>query len=330
MRQYHLKTHILIIAAAVFASAIASAAIPTPAPAAETVILGSVGSGSANAWPTYIGIAKGFFTAEGLQPDLVFAQSNAAVIQQLAAGSINVGTNSGLVDPIRAIDKGAPVAILRIEMQAPPYVLLGKPGIKKLADLKGKTISVGGPKDITRIFAERMLASAGLKRGDYDEIYAGATSARFAALKAGAADAAILAPPFNFRALDEHFVSLGKAVDFVDMPFAGMAVNKTWAAANKRSVARLISVYNRSMAWFYDPQNRDEAVSILLKRSKLTRRDGEATYTFLRDGKFFEPSGQVSRRKLGTLVEALKSLGDVSASTTVDRLVLPGVTQVVD
>ncbi len=71
-------------------------------------------------------------TAAGIKPDTVFAQSNAAVIQQLAAGSINVSTNSGLVDPIRAIEKGAPVAIVRVEVQAPPYSLLAKPAIKSM------------------------------------------------------------------------------------------------------------------------------------------------------------------------------------------------------
>jgi ABC-type nitrate/sulfonate/bicarbonate transport system substrate-binding protein len=301
-----------------------------PAAAAEPVILGSVGSGTANAWPTYIGIAKGFFAAEEITPDLAHAQSNAAVIQQLAAGSINVATNSGLVDPIRAIDKGAPVAIVRIEMQAPPYSLIGKPALKGLAELKGKTISVGGAKDITRIFAERMLASAGLKAGDFDLIYAGATSARYAALKAGAADAAMLAPPFNFRALAEGFANLGNAVTFVDMPFAGMAVNRTWAAANQRTAARLIAVYNKAMAWFYEPKNREEAVAILLRSTKLRQQDADATYAFLHDGRFFEPTGKVSKRKLGTLVEALHSLGDISPSTSVDTVILPGVTQLTD
>lgn len=317
-----------------FAAALAFAAGLSTAPArgaeTETVILGSVGSGTANAWPSYIGIAKGFFAAEGLTADLVHAQSNAAVIQQVAAGSINVGTNSGLVDPIRAIDKGAPIAILRIEMQAPPYSLIGKKGLKGLAELKGKTISVGGAKDITRIFAERMLASAGLKPGDYDLIYAGATSARYAALKVGAADAAMLAPPFNFRALGEGNVNLGNTVDYVDMPFAGMAVNRTWAAANKRTVTKLIDVYNKTMAWFYDPQNRDKAVAILLRSTKLSKQDADATYSYLHDGKFFEATGKVSRRKLGTLVDALHSLGDIAPSTTVDTLVLPGVTQLAE
>ena len=64
-------------------------------------------------------------------------------------------------------------------MQAPPYALLAKPAIKRWSDLKGKTISIGGPKDITRIYLERMAMPNGVKPGDYDTVFAGATSARF-------------------------------------------------------------------------------------------------------------------------------------------------------
>ena len=156
-------------------------------------------------------------------PICVFAQSNAAVIQQLAAGSINVSTNSGLVDPIRAIEKGAPLAIIRIEVQVPPYSLLAKPSIKSMKDLKGKLISVGGAKDITRIFVEQMLEPNGVKPGEFDMTFAGATSARFSALQAGAVDAAILTPPFNFHAQSAGFTLLGHTVEYVDMPFAGIA-----------------------------------------------------------------------------------------------------------
>ena len=131
-----------------------------PADAADTVILGSVGSASTNLWPVYIGINKGLFAAEDIKVDLVFAQSNAAVHQQLAAGSVNFAINTGLVDPIRAIEKGASAAIVRIEVQGPPYILLGRSSIKSMKELKGKTISLGGAKDITRIFVERMLAAA--------------------------------------------------------------------------------------------------------------------------------------------------------------------------
>ena len=100
---------------------IACALFGVPAQAAETVTLIGVGSSSANGWPSYVAVEKGFFAAANITPDVVYAQSNAAVIQQVAAGSAHVSTNSGLVDPIRAIEKGAPLALIRLEVQVPPY-----------------------------------------------------------------------------------------------------------------------------------------------------------------------------------------------------------------
>ena len=93
---------------------LAFAAVATQAAAQQTVTMGSVGSSSANSWATYVAIEKGFFAEAGIKPDVVHAQSNAAVVQQLAAGSLHMTNNSGLVDPIRAAEKGAAVAILML------------------------------------------------------------------------------------------------------------------------------------------------------------------------------------------------------------------------
>ena len=151
----------------------------SPLGAADTVTIGTVGSPSANLWPVFIGIDKGFFTAQNVKADVVYIQSSASVIQQLSAGSLDMSMSTGLVDPIRAIDQGAAIALTRFEVQAPPYALLAKSSIKTLKDLKGKVISLGGPKDITKIYVERMLAPHGVKPGEFDMVFAGATSARF-------------------------------------------------------------------------------------------------------------------------------------------------------
>ena len=172
--------------------------------------------------------------------------------------------STGLVDPIRAIDKGAPIAIVRFEMQAPPYALLAKSSIKSLKELKGKTISLGGPKDITKIFVERMLAPHGVKPGEFDMVFAGATSARASALQAGAVDAAILLPPFNFHAEAAGFNNLGLTVDYApELPFSGAVVNRNWAAKNQALLQRLLAAHKKSVEWFYDAKNRDEAITIM-------------------------------------------------------------------
>ena len=85
---------------------------PAHAQPATKVNIGEVGTGTANHWPAYIAIEKGWFRAKGIELEYVGASSSAGVMQQLAAGSIDLGSG-GLVDPIRAIDKGAAIKIGR-------------------------------------------------------------------------------------------------------------------------------------------------------------------------------------------------------------------------
>jgi NitT/TauT family transport system substrate-binding protein len=320
----------LVRLAAVLALSLAAALLCAPAARAETIIAGGVSSGSTNLWPIHIGIRKGFFQAEGLAIDLVFAQSNASVIQQLAADSINVSVGSGLVDPIRAVEKGAPVALIRIETQKPPYALLAKLAVKSMADLRGKIVSVGGPKDITRIFFERMLVPSGVAPRDVDLIFAGATSARMAALQSGAADAALLTTPYNFHAEAAGYRNLGMTADTVDMPFSGVSVNRNWAGRNMKTAQTYLAVYSKAILWLEDPANRREAIDIMLAVSSLKLEDVEKSYEFLRGGHFFETTGTISRAKLGKVLDALKELGDVPPAMRVDSLFMPGLTQVSD
>ena len=256
-----------------------------PAGAADTVIVGTVGSASANLWPVFIGINKGFFAAQNVKLDLVYVPSSAAVIQQLTAGALQVTISTGLVDPIRAIQRGAPLAIVRFEAQSPPYALVAKPAIRRLRDLKGKLISVGGPKDITRIYVERMLAPSGVKGGDFDMVFAGATAARAAALQSGAVDAAILLPPSNFQAVANGFNELGLAADFSpELPFSGTVVGVAWANGHKALLARLLEAHARAVMWFNDDRNRIEAVRMLVTASGLKTDNVEKAYDFYRKG----------------------------------------------
>jgi len=302
-----------------------------PAGAVEQVTVGTVGQASANLWPALIAINKGFFAAEDLQVEIVYVQSSAALVQQVTAGSLGVSLSTGLADPLRAVGMGAPISIVRIEVQAPPYDLVAKPSITSIKDLKGKLISLGGPKDITRIYVERMLEPNGVKPGEFDMVFAGATAARASALLAGAVDAAILLPAFNFQAVAKGFKSLGLTVDYVkDLPFSGTAVNNTWANANKATLEKLLRAQNRGVAWFEDDNNRAEAVQILKSASGLTQDDVEKAYAFFRNGHLFEPSGKVSRTKLGNLAKAMEGLGDLPGALDVDKVILPGVTQMSD
>ncbi|MBV8535024.1 MAG: ABC transporter substrate-binding protein [Alphaproteobacteria bacterium] len=323
-----MRTRILSLAALVGAL---FAAAPT-ANAADKITAGTVGSASALLWPYYIGKAKGFFTDAGLDLDVVFVPSSAGVQQQLTAGALDAAMGTGLVDPIRAITKGADVGLVRIDGQTPPYSLLAKPAIQTIQDLKGKTISLGGLVDITRIYVEKMLAPNGIQPGQFDMVFAGATSARYAALEAGAVDAAIVLPPFTFRGESAGFRNLGTVMEYVGktLPFAGLAVGKTWAAAHQSTTRRFVEAYTRGIAFFYDDAHRAEAIDILVKDINATPDDVTKSYDFFRKIEFFEPTGKISRARLGNLLTVLKGMGDVPDSLTVDQLVMPGVAELTD
>ncbi len=304
------------------------------APAAraqDNVEVGLVGAISMTHWPLIIGLKKGYYAAEHLKLDLIHTPSSSAVLQQLAAGSLDVTVSAGLVDPIYAIDRGAAIRLVRLEIQLPPYEIDAKPQYKKIEDLKGKTVMIDAPRGITRIYVERMLVPHHVNPSSVDYVYAGATAARFNALLTGAIDATILLPPFSFRAEEAGYSNLGLVADYAsDLPFTGAAVNTNWAAKNPDVMRRFLAAHNKSVAWFLDPKNRQESINLMVEASKLPPEVIAKTYDFLMSKPFFEPSGQISRTKMGALLAALKQLGDLHGSTDVERFVLPGVAQLSD
>jgi ABC-type nitrate/sulfonate/bicarbonate transport system substrate-binding protein len=297
----------------------------------DSVEVGLVGAISPTHWPVLVGLKKGYYAAEHLKLDLIHAQSSGAVLQQLAAGSIDATISAAVIDPIYAIDKGAPIRLVRVEIQLPPYAIVAKPQYKRLEDLRGKTMMIDAPTGITKIYVERMLVPHHVEPSAVDYVYAGATGARFSALVSGAIDATILLPPFSLRAEDAGYSNLGLVADYAtDLPFTGAAVNTNWASAHPDVLRRFLVAHNRSVAWFLDPKNRRESIDIMVEASKLDPKVIARTYDFLRSRPFFEPTGDISKRKLGALLTALKQLGQLQGSTDLERYVLPGIAKLSD
>ncbi len=295
-------------------------AVAPAALALDMLTISDTGSGSPTHWPAYIGMAKGFFAKRGVAVEYIPTPSSAASTQQLAAGSVNM-SSSGMADALRGIDKGAGAALFMIECGPAPYEIVAKPSIKSYADLKKKTIMIGGIRDITRIYLDRMIGPAGVKPGDYDLVYAGASSARYAALASGSIDATIITSPFNFKAKADGFSDLGSA-EIDDFPFAGYLVNREWAKTHKQQIAAFAAGFDEGAGWFYDASHREEAVDIMIKALPTTQRDdAEKTYDYYTKLKLFVRGGEVRKPGVETLLKILKAQGDIEGSTDPDRFV---------
>ena len=277
---------------------------------AETKIVEGFVSHGALQWPEYIATEFGWFKENGVDVDMVVVGAGAA--QQVAAGALNLGY-TGFPDFIRAIDQGAPVKIVINAITAPPYAVYSKPAIKKIADLKGKTVSIGGTKDVTLIYMEAFIGSAGLKASDLDFVYAKATQDRLAALLSGGVDAAILYPPSTFRAGAAGYTDLGDIEAYLrNFPFTVWAANTTWAAKNGEALLGYIRAYSRAVRWLYDSKNKDQAVDFLVKYSKQDRKDSADTYDyFVNKVHAFSANGKLSPASYKKTTDALVSWGDL-------------------
>jgi NitT/TauT family transport system substrate-binding protein len=290
--------------------------------AAEQIEVGSVGSASAVLWPHYIAEAKGFYGDAGLKIDLVASQTGSEMLQSITAGSTTIGIAAGIADPMNAFAAGAGIAIVAIDGASGPYAVMAKKEIPSLKALKGRIVTVDGPKGATMVYFNKMLEANGLSVKDIDFTYAGSTAARFAALQSGTVDAAILTAPQLFTAESLGFANLGYAIDYAkDVPFTAEIVNVTWAEAHKATARKFLDAYMRAEAWFDDGKNEAEAERILAAATKMNEGDIAKSYAFLRKIDFFVPATHVDAAKIENFYDAFRAL-DPSLKLDVKKLTM--------
>lgn len=299
--------------------------------ALEKIQTGLIGAANAVEWPFYIGIEKGFFRDAGVELDVIYVPTPSGLVQQLASGSLDI-VDIGAVEPIHAVARGAGVAILRISGAVSPYAILAKAEIKTIKDLKGHTVVIGGLVDINRVYLERVLKAAGLKDSDIDITTVGNTAGRFAALKSGAADATMLAPPVNFFAEAAGFHSIGMMIDYTkDLPFGATDVSLAFANQHRDALMKFVGALDKSFVWFNDDANREGAIEILVKEMQAKNRDDVAkSYDYLRKIGFFPAENVISRKRLEALMAEMTAIGDTEGKVPLDKLLLPGVSRIVD
>jgi ABC-type nitrate/sulfonate/bicarbonate transport system substrate-binding protein len=291
----------------------------TPKPAHLNYAL--VGAQSWTSAPDIVAQAKGFYAAENLTVDFVVTGQSASACQQVLAKAAEIGACS-IGDMIQAVESsGAPLIQFYGEYAAPlNYSIMTKPTVKTWADLKGKTIMVGGPKDNTVYFFRVMARANGLKDNDYDFEYAGASSARFAALKAGAVDGSILTDPYDAQAEQSGDFKLDtlvpKYVNAGNYGYVIAAARKDWAKDNPDVLSRFIRAELRAVNWVYDPANKAELFSLVGPKANIAQADLERLYQ--RDvvaSKFWSTDGKITDSGVQGVLDSLVDVGSLNKPT---------------
>jgi ABC-type nitrate/sulfonate/bicarbonate transport system substrate-binding protein len=169
--------------------------------------------------------------------------------------------------------------------------LATKPAIHKLADLKGKTLSVDAMTTGFAFVLRELVHRAGLAESDVQLVSAGGTPNRYRELVAGKHDGTLLRTPYELLVKDRGFHLLAADVG----PYLGTvcAARRSWARGNEAALVGFIRGYLAGLAWVADPKNRDVAEAILVANLRdmtpaLARRSYDALFApkagMIRDG----------------------------------------------
>jgi ABC-type nitrate/sulfonate/bicarbonate transport system substrate-binding protein len=234
--------------------------------------------------PFFVAEEKGFFAKRGLAVEVLFAPNSTELRDGLAqnrhqiahAGSDNAVALAELGKADVAIVMGGDNGWNRLFVQ---------PEISSLAELRSKTVIVDAPNTSYALLLYKMLAMAGLKKGDYEVKAIGSTFTRLQELqKEKSYAASMLNPPFSLQAVRAGLKDMGAVVDTVG-PYQATAgfVMRGWAKDNADVLVRYIQAQLDSLRWIYDPSNKAEATALLAAKLKLPPDVAAQTFAIATD-----------------------------------------------
>ena len=299
--------------------AASASAQSAPIPLSAVVI-----SVSVTIWPAIVADKKGYFKEEGLDFDFINSGSSTRSAQQVAAGSVPIGSSS-MVDTMRAIDKGANIRVFLNSLAVGTHSLIGQKSIHSVKDLRGKRVMTGGNGDITNLWWYAMAKANGIDpQKDVELLFSGATTARLAALMAGAVDATMLSTPQSFQAVQDGYSDLGPVAPFLgEFPMMIWHVNEDWANTHEKELLAFIRAHNKAVRYMSDPAHKDEVSQMLADASKSKLDDALKTWDMCMKVKAFVEDGRVSDEATDRVRDTLLETGDIKTkgapSAYVDR-----------
>jgi len=217
---------------------------------------------------------RGFFKEEGLDVEIVRMNANVAM-SSLISGDVDYTMIFASV--IRAAMRGIPLKVIAVLIDSPPYAFIARPEISAMKTLKGKTVGIGVYGSSNDIIARMMLERSGIDPDKETKLVAfGSDGARFAALKEGLVEAAIIAPPADAQARKFGLNVLARANDLFKFPHIGLGTTNKKLKENPQEITRVIRAFIKANRFVRD--HRQESINVLVDWGRTQKEDAIASY----------------------------------------------------
>ena len=255
-------------------------AAPDNVAAADRVRVG-VPSRSALWWPLYVAQERNLYQAEGLTVETILVQAGAArAVQILTAGDLDF-VAAGTISALTAYAKGSKIVMVSGLIEKSPFQMIGLPEIQSVKDLKGKAIASGALGGPPHYVASVILRSSGLNpKRDVQQYNIAGGNNRILALVQKQVQAAILPPPFSFRALEMGLKIIANPRDILpDDQNDGITTTKEHIDRNPEGVRKFVRAIAAGVKFI--AANREESIRILEKYTQDPKPVLEKSYDYL-------------------------------------------------
>ena len=262
----------------------------------------------------YMGQLGGFGAAFGLDLKTVPLKGDPLLLKALLAGQLD-SYIGGPGSPLVAASKGADIRIVGCGWVKQNYVLFGKPSVRSLDDLRGKTVGISSPGSAPDIFIHAALNGANVPVDSVQFIAAGMPPELLKQTAEGRIDATATPGEYAARATAMGLTTVATSAQATPLAMQRCYfVRGATLREQPDRVARFLAA--EMVAYDYSLKHRDETIA--LTRSILSAPPAAvepvAGYDQAADNNVIDVSFEPPMEKLRWLRDALAQNGQLKAA----------------
>jgi NitT/TauT family transport system substrate-binding protein len=217
---------------------------------------------------------KGFLANQGFAAEVI---SMGGRVAMAALNNGDIGYVTGLPVGVRGAVAGFPLKIVACYLPRSNLMVVSRPEINSVQELKGKTVAVAAIGSTNFAVLQLVAKHFGLDpEKDIKVLAVGANEARLAALKQGLVAATVVPPPWDFHAKKMGFHVIARSYELFSYPQAGLIANERKIKEKANEIKRVIKA--GIMANRYIRSNREGTVQFLMDWMRIDKDVATATY----------------------------------------------------
>jgi NitT/TauT family transport system substrate-binding protein len=221
----------------------------------------------------YSGLDYGIFEKYGLKCEHVYIRGQSPALAALANDQVqfNYGAADGSLPGLAAGVEAKFVASPLVKL---PYVMVARKEIRRPEDLKGKSIGVTRPGDLSARLSRQVVRKFGLTT---DEVtihpIGGSQTERYQAMVGNVVQAILVTPPLDIRAKSDGFNIIYRLID-LEIPFIYSSLITNYRTLRERPeiVQRMVAALAETV--YFVEKNPDKAKAAIAKAMRV--KDEEA------------------------------------------------------